>query len=130
MSDSSNALVLELSTNSGKTFRCRPRFRSSAMSYVAKSAGNTELRGVGHQGAERRGCALLCKRRGGGESAGRKPPLTTDNSTYSRLAFTLPANGSIVKVFLKAEHTKNAASPLDSVQAAVRDITDAGIADI
>lgn len=55
---------------------------------------------------------------------------TSDNATSSQLAFALPASGRTVKLYLQAEHTKNAASPLDCVLALVRDMDDEGIVEV
>ena len=61
---------------------------------------------------------------------GAESVLTSDSHTSSTLAFALPANGEVVKLFLQAEHTKNAPSPLTSVRATAREATLADIHDI
>ena len=123
MSDSSNALVLELSTNSGNNVPLQVTLSVIGNAYVAKSAGHVGSVAWVTKEPNAKGAPFYVKGAVAAKALGAKAALTTDNSTYSRLSFTLPANGSIVKIFLKAEHTKNAASPLTNVQAAVRDIT-------
>ena len=130
MSDSSNALVLEMSTNSGNNVPLQVTLSVIGNNYVAKSAGNVGSVAWVTKEPNADGAPFYVKGAVAAKVLGAETIQTTDSSTYSRLAFTLPAKGSIVKIFLKAEHTKNASSPLTSVQAAVENITEVGIADI
>ena len=130
MSDSSNALVFELSTNSGNSVPLQATLSVIGNAYVAKNAGNAGPVAWVTKEPNADGAPFYVKGAVAAKVLGAKTVLTTNNSDYARLAFTLPANGAIVRIFLQAEHTKNAASPLISVQATVRDITDADVADM
>ena len=127
LSDSSNALVLELSTNSGKGVPLQATLSVIGNECVAKNAGNLDSVAWVTKEPNAEGAPFYVKGAVAARVLGATTVLATDNSTYSSLAFTLPADGAIVKLFLQAEHTKNADSPLGSVQAIVRDITDADI---
>lgn len=129
-SDSSNALIVELSTNSGKDVPLQATLSVIGNNFVAKSAGNAGSVAWVTKEPSAKGAPFYVKGAVAAKVLGATALPTTDNGTYSKLAFTLPANGSVVKIFLAAEHTKNAASPLASTQAAVQKMTDAGIAEI
>jgi hypothetical protein len=130
ISASSNALVLELSTNGGKDVPLRATLSVLGNAYVAKSAGNVGAVAWVTKEPNAEGAPFSVKGAVAAKVLGATTVPTTDNSTYSRLTFTLPASGATLRLFLQAEHTKNAASPLASVQATVRDITDASAAGI
>lgn len=42
--------------------------------------------------------------------------FSTDKASYSKVEFSLPANGDTVKLIIKAEHSKNSVSPLENVK--------------
>ena len=130
LSASSNALVLELSTNGGKDVPLQATLSVIGNAYVAKSAGHVGSVAWITKEPNVDGAPFYVKGAVAAKVLGATTVPTTDNSTYSRLTFSLPASGATVKLFLQAEHVKNAASPLASVQAAVRDITDASVARI
>jgi len=130
ISDSINALVIELSTNSGNDVPLQATLSVIGNEYVARSAGKAGSVVWVTKEPNADGAPFYVKGAVAAKVLGATATKTTDNSTYSRLAFTLPANGSIVKIFLIAEHAKNAASPLNSVQAAVQEKTDADISEI
>lgn len=130
LSASSNALVIELSTNSGNNVPLQATLSVIGNAYVAKSAGTAGSVAWVTKEPNAEGAPFYVTGAVAAKVLGATTVHTTDNSTYSRLAFTLPANGATVKLFLQAEHTKNAATPLASVQATVRDITDASVAEI
>jgi len=130
ISASSNALVLELSTNGGNDVSLQATLSVIGNKYVAKSAGNVGSVAWVTKEPNADGAPFYVKGAVAAKVLGATTVQTTDNSTYSKLAFTVPASGATVTLFLQAEHTKNAASPLASVQATVRDITDASVARI
>ena len=130
MSDASNALVLELSTNSGKAVPLQATLSVIGNAYVAKGAGNAGAVAWVTKEPNAHGAPFYVKGAVAAKVIGTTAVLTSNNSTESRLAFTLPANGASVTLFLQAEHTKNADSPLGSVQSTVRDMTGAGVASL
>ncbi|MDP4251184.1 MAG: hypothetical protein Q8918_13845 [Bacteroidota bacterium] len=130
ISDSGNVLVLELSTNSGKKISLQATVSVIGNAYVARNAGKLGSVAWVTKEPNAEGAPFYVKGAVAAKLLGATALATTDNSTYSRLSFTLPANGSIVKIVLKAEHSTNAASPLHSVQAGLRQITNAGVAEI
>jgi len=127
MSPSSNALVLELSTNSGKNVPLQATLSVIGNAYVALNAGYVGSVAWVTKEPNAVGAPFYVKGAVAAKVLGAKAVLTTNDSTYSRLSFTLPANGATIKIFLQAEHTTNAASPLSYVKTVVRDITDADI---
>ena len=130
LSASSNSLVLELSTNGGADVPLQATLSVIGNAYVAKSAGTVGSVAWVTKEPNADAAPFYVKGAVAAKVLGATTVETTDNSTYSRLAFTLPASGSTVKLFLQAEHEKNAASPLSSVQATARDISDASVAEI
>ncbi len=127
MSPSCNDLVLELSTNSGKNVPLQATLSVIGNAYVVKSAGYVGSVAWVTKEPNAVGAPFYVKGAVAAKVLGAKTVLTTNDSTYSRLSFTLPANGATVKIFLQAEHTTNAALPLSYVKTVVRDITDADI---
>ena len=130
LSPSRNALVLELSTNGGTDIRLQATLSVIGNEYVAKSAGTAGAVAWVTKEPNAEGAPFYVKGAVAARVMGATTVATTDNRTYSRLAFTLPASGEAVRLFLQAEHTKNAASPLAAVQAAARDMTDADVAEL
>ncbi|MBL9170304.1 MAG: immunoglobulin domain-containing protein [Verrucomicrobiales bacterium] len=130
LSASSNALVLELSTNGGADVRLQATLSIVGNQYVAKSAGTSgEVIWVTKE-PNAEGAPFYVKGAVAARVLGATSLATTDDRNYSRLTFTLPANGGIVRLFLQAEHTKNAPSPLAAVLASARDTTEVGVADL
>lgn len=125
MSDSINALVIALSTNSGSNVPLQATLSVIGNDCVAKSAGKAGSVVWVTKEPNADGAPFYVKGAVVARVLGASAIQTTDKRTHSRLAFTLPANGSSVKIFVIAEHSKNAASPLASIQAAVRDATKA-----
>lgn len=128
ISDSGNDFILELSTNSGKDVPLQATLSVIGNAYVAKRAGVWGSIAWVTKEPDAEGAPFYVKGAVVAKILGGKAVLTTNDSTYSRLAFTLPANGSSVKIFLKAEHTKNSPSPLSSIENATQKITDKSIA--
>jgi alpha-L-fucosidase 2 len=127
---SSNALVLEMSTDSGNQVPLQATLSVIGNEYVAKDAGSTGSVAWVTKEPNADGAPFYVKGAIAAKVLDAKAVLTTNSSSYSRLAFTLPANGAMVKLFLQAEHSKNADAPLPSVQSVVQDMTKAGIADL
>ena len=130
ISPSENALVVEMSTDSGKDVPMHTTLSVIGNQYVAKGAGTVGPVAWVTKEPNADGAPFYVKGAVAATVLGATPVATTDHSTYSRLVFTLPASGATVKLFLRVEHTKNAPSPLPLVQAAARDITDANVAEI
>lgn len=130
ISDSSNALVIELSTNSGKGVPLQATLLVVGNKYNAKGAGVAGSVGWVTKEPNATDAPFYVKGAAAARVLGASAKVTSDNNTFARLSFALPADGSIVKIFLVAEHTKNAPSPLKSAQAAVGEMTDAGIAQV
>jgi hypothetical protein len=130
LSPAVNALVVELSTNSGKVVSVHTTLSVIGNQYVAKSAGTAGPVAWVTKEPNAEGAPFYVKGAVAASVLGATPVASTDHGTYSRLAFTLPASGATVRLFVRAEHTKNAASPLASVQAAARGVTDANVAEI
>jgi len=130
VSNASNDLVLELAARGGVAVPLRATLSVVGNAYVAKSAGNLGPVAWVTKEPSAVGAPFYVKGAVAARVLGATAVQSTDNQTYSRLAFDLPASGATVTIFLRAEHSKNAASPLASVQAAVRDIAAAGVAGI
>lgn len=130
LSPASNALVVELSTHSGKEVSLQATLSVMGNEYVAKSAGQVGSVVWVTKEPNPEGAPFFVKGAVAATVLGATATPTTDPHTSSRLTFALPASGATVTLFLQAEHTKNAASPLALVQAAVRDMNEAGIARI
>jgi hypothetical protein len=127
ISDSANILVLELSTNSGRSVPLQATLSVIGNAYVAKNAGKTESLAWVTKEPNADGAPFYVKGAVVAKVLGAASLLTTNDSTHSRLSFVLPANGSVVKIVLQAEHTTNAGSPLGSTQAHLNTITNAGL---
>jgi len=130
LAPSRNALVVELSTPGGAELGLKATLSVIGNEYVAKRAGTTGAVAWVTKEPNAEGAPFFVKGAVSARVMGAPSVATTDYHTYSRLAFTLPASGEVLRLFLQAEHTKNAASPLAAVQAAARDITDAGVAEL
>ena len=130
LSPSSNAMVLELSTNSGRAVALQVTLAVIGNEYVAKRASATESVAWVTKEPNAEGAPFYVKGAVAARVLGAEAVLTTDGSTSSRLAFSLPASGAAVTLFVQAEHRKNADSPLAAVQTAAHEITDARIATI
>ena len=130
LSPSTNALVIDLSTPSGQDVRLQATLSVIGNAHVTKNAGVAGSTAWVTKEPNPKGAPFFVKGAVAVKVIGATADLTSDNATCSRLAFTLPASGGTVRLFLQAEHTKNAPSPLDSVLAAVRDMDDDGIVQI
>lgn len=130
ISDSGNDLILELSANSGKDVPIQATLSVIGNAYVAKKAGTLGDIGWVTKEPHAEGAPFYVKGAIVAKVLGAVTALTTNDSTFSKFGFTLPADGSIVKIFLSAEHTKNKPSPLSAVQATVQNINNKGITDI
>ncbi len=123
MAPSDNVLALELSTSSGHEVPLQATLSVIGNQYVSKSAGHVGRVAWVTKEPNADGAPFFVKGAVAAAVLGAEPVPTTDNSTYSQLAFTLPASGASVRLLVRAEHTKNAASPLSAVQSAVGDAT-------
>lgn len=125
-----NTLVLELSTNGGKRLRLQVTLSVIGNAHVAKGAGRAEAVAWVTKEPNALDAPFSVKGAVAANVIGATAVATTDDRTQSRLAFELPSSGKTVRLIVHAEHTKNAASPLASVQAAARGMTAAGVADL
>lgn len=130
LSPARNALVLELSTNGTTDLRLQATLSVIGNAQVAKSAGADGGVVWVTKEPNAKGAPFYVKGAVAARVLGTTPEMTTDHHTQSRLSFTLPARGEVVRLFLQADHTKNADSPLAAVQAAARDMTTAGLTDL
>jgi hypothetical protein len=130
LSPSTNALVIELSTQRGQDVRLQATLSVIGNAFVTNAAGVAGSAAWVTKEPNPEGAPFSIKGAVAARVVGATANLTTDNATMSQLAFTLPASGGTVRLFLQAEHAKNAASPLDSVLAAVRDMDDNGMVQI
>lgn len=128
LSPTRNAMVLELSTNGGKRLRMQVTLSVIGNEHVARSAGTAGA--VAWVTKEPNGvnAPFFVKGAVTAKVIDATAAATSDNRTESRLVFDLPASGKTVRLFVQAEHTKNAASPLAPAQAAARGMTAAGAA--
>ncbi|HOB99674.1 MAG TPA: hypothetical protein PKM43_13145 [Verrucomicrobiota bacterium] len=130
LSPSSSTLVVELSTNSGEEVPLQATLSVIGNQHVARSAGHVGPVAWVTKEPNPEGAPFFVKGAVAARVLGAAATPASDNNAYSRLAFALPASGATVTLVVQAEHTKNAGSPLASVQAAVREMDDAGIARI
>ncbi|MCX6361012.1 MAG: hypothetical protein NT029_14460 [Armatimonadetes bacterium] len=125
MAPSDNVLALELSTNGGNDVPLRATLSVIGNQYVARAAGHVGPVAWVTKEPNADGAPFYVKGAVAAAVLGAAAVPTTDQSAYSRLEFTLPASGATVRLFVRAEHTKDAASPLATVQAAAREATTA-----
>ena len=130
LSPTSNALVVELSTSGGQGVPLQVTLSVMGNEYVTKQAGVLHDVAWVTKEPNAEGAPFYVKGAVAAKVLGAKTVLTTNRSTSSRLVFSLPANGAAVKLFVRAEHLKNADSPLSVVQSAVQAMTEANLADI
>jgi hypothetical protein len=126
LSDSSNAMVLEWSTDSGNDVPLQATLSVIGNEYVALGAGAEGSVAWVTKEPNAEGAPFYVKGAVAAKVLGADSVLTSDNRTSTKLAFTLPASGAVVRIILEAEHTKNAPSPLSVAQAAAREASVAG----
>lgn len=128
LSPSDNALVWELSTNAGREVRLQITLSVIGNGSVVRKAGaeGGEIWVTKEPNPE--GAPFYVQGAVAARVLGAVAVATTDERSSSQIVFALPASGQPVRLFVQAEHTKNAASPLATVQAAVREMTEAGLA--
>ncbi len=122
-----NALALELSTNSGREVRLQATLSVIGNAHVAKAAGADDTIVWVTKDPNAEGAPFYVQGAVVARVLGAASVSATDQRAFGRLTFALPADGKVVRLFLQAEHTKNASSPLKAVQAAVQGMTDAGV---
>lgn len=125
-----NELVLELSTNGGKKLRLAVTLSVIGNEHVARGAGTAGSVAWVTKEPNAVDAPFFVKGAVAARVIGATAVATTDHRTQSRLTFDLPASGRPVQLIVQAEHTKNAPSPLASVQAAARRMTAAGVAEV
>lgn len=130
LSPSGNALVLELSSNGGRNVPLQATLAVVGNAYVTKGAGSADGMAWVTKEPNADGAPFFVKGAVAAKIVGAEAAVTTDHHTYARLSFALPANGGAIRVFVQAEHTKNAPSPLAAVQAVVREMTEARVASL
>lgn len=130
ISDSTNAIVLELSTNSGARVPLQATLSVIGNEYVDLRAGHAGPVAWVTKEPNAEGAPFYVKGAVAARVLGAETTQTTDHHNDARLQFTLPADGAVVRIFLQADHTKNAPSPFAAVQASARDMTVAGIEEI
>ena len=130
LSPTASALVVELFTDRGQDVQLQATLSVIGNSFVTKAAGVAGATVWVTKEPNPEGAPFYVKGAVAAKVLGAPAVPTSDNATSSRLAFTLPASGATVRLFLQAEHTKNTDSPLDSALALVREMDDAGIEQI
>ena len=130
LSPTRNTFVLELSTAGGKALRLQATLSVIGNEHVAKNAGTAGAIAWVTKEPNAMDAPFFVKGAATAKIIGATAVATTDNRTQSRLGFDLPASGKTVRLVVQAEHTKNAASPLASLQAAAQAMTAAGAADL
>ncbi|MEZ5324562.1 MAG: hypothetical protein R3F19_05825 [Verrucomicrobiales bacterium] len=123
LSETSDAMVLELSTDSGNDVPLQATLSVIGNEYVALGAGTAGSVAWVTKEPNAEGAPFYVKGAVAAKVLGTASVLTSDQRTCSKLAFTLPASGEVVNIFLQAEHSKNAPSPLGSVRDTVREAT-------
>ena len=127
LSPTANAMVVELSTDSGQDVGLHATLSVIGNSHVTKTAGVAGSTVWVTKEPNPEGAPFYVQGAVAAKVLDASANPTSDNATFSQLAFTLPASGDTVRLFLQAEHTKNSDSPLDSVLAMVSDMDDEGI---
>ena len=130
LSPTANAMVVELSTDSGQDVGLHATLSVIGNAHVTKTAGVAGSTVWVTKEPNPEGAPFYVKGAVAAKVLGALANPTSDNATFSRLAFTLPASGDTVRLFLQAEHTKNSDSPLDTVLTVVSDMDDEGIVQI
>jgi hypothetical protein len=122
-----NALVVELSTGSGKQVPLQATLSVVGNQYVAKNAGYSNKLAWVTKDPNPDDAPFYVNGAVAAKVQGVGTRFSTNDSTWSRLTFSLPANGESVKIYIRAEHTKNAQSPLAKILDEAVSITDEGI---
>ncbi len=125
-----NVMVLELATTGGKGLRLEATLSVHGNESIAMSAGTAGEVAWVTKDPNPVDAPFFVRGAVTAKVIGATALVTTNHLSESRLAFELPANGKSVVLVVHAEHTKNAASPLASIQAAARGIAAAGIAEV
>jgi hypothetical protein len=118
-----NAFVVELSTDGGADLRLKATLSVIGNASVARSAGVVGPVAWVAKEPNAEGAPFHVKGAVAARVFGAPSEATTNHQDEAALAFTLPAGGGVIRLFVQADHTKNAPSPLESVQATVRDGT-------
>jgi hypothetical protein len=118
-----NAFVVELSTDGGADLRVKATLSVTGNASMARSAGVVGAVVWVTKEPNAEGAPFHVKGAVAARVFGAPSEATTNHQDEAALAFTLPAGGGVIRLFVQADHTKNAPSPLESVQATVRDGT-------
>jgi alpha-L-fucosidase 2 len=122
ISDRINAFVLELSTTSGKNVPVRAKLSVIGNEYVTKKAGYENKIAWVSKDTYEKDAPFYVKGAVAMKLLGTPDEVSTDEKSFASLQFIIPADGSIVRIVLNAEHFKNAGSPLPQVQSVVQKI--------
>ncbi len=122
-----NVMVLELSTPAGRDVPVRATLSVMGNAHVALRAGvDGDVAWVTKE-PNAEGAPFHVHGAVAARVHGAAASADTDGRTLATLVFALPASGAPVRLIVHAEHTKDAASPLDGVRAMARVMTDADI---
>ncbi len=130
ISDSINAFVLELSTTSGRDVPLQVTLSVIGNNYVKNEAGYTSHVAWVTKEPNAEGAPFYVKGAVAVKILGTKADISTDGSTFTRLSFCLPADGSVIRVAVNAEHIKNGGSPLNTVKSFVEGIIEDDIQEL
>jgi hypothetical protein len=110
------ALVIEFSTSSGQSVPLQVTLALLGNQYVAKQSGvEGQVAWVTKEPNATGRSPFYVKGAVAARVIGAEAELSTDSATWSRLKFSLPADGSTVSLFVAAEHLKNFRSPSGTV---------------
>ncbi len=118
-----NAFVLELSTGGGMDLRVKATLSVVGNVSMALDAGVDGSMAWVTKEPNADGAPFYVKGAVVARVIGAPSEATRQTPEQSGLAFTLPANGRVVRLFVQADHTKNAPSPASRVRSIVRDVT-------
>lgn len=127
LSPEANELMLELSNAGGEDLPLTLTLQVSGNRSVALRAGTEGPSAWVTKEPNAEGAPFFVKGAVAVRVVGAPASATTDGTTRSRLGFRLPAGGKPVTVFVAAEHSKNAPSPLAGTLASARRITRSAI---
>ncbi len=124
LSPETNGVVIELSTDGGADLRVKVTLSVIGNVSVARSAGVVGSVVWVTKEPKAEGAPFYVKGAVAARVFGVPAEATTNHQDHAALLFTLPGGGGVVRLFLQADHTKNAPSPLPTVQAVVQNRTD------
>jgi len=122
-----NAVVVELSTRGGSDLRVKATLSVIGNVSMALDSGVEGSVAWVSKEPNADGAPFRVKGAVAARVVGASSEVFCQTPTQSTLVFTLPADAGVVRLFVQADHTKNAPSPLPRVLAGVRSMTSEGL---